>query len=75
MNSEIKPKSNSRRVFVIIIILTALFLGFFLYQSGSLGIGNSCNAVRNRYEKAKEVEDYAEVSLYYQKMNELGCEF
>ena len=75
MNSEMKPKLNSKRVFVIIIILSALILGFFLYQSGSLGIGNSCNAVRNRYEKAKDVEDYPEVSFYYQKMNELGCEF
>ena len=75
MNSQVKPKSNPRRLLLAILIVIALIIGYFLYQSGSLGIGNSCNALRNRYENAKEVEDYAEVSKYYQKMNDSDCEF
>ena len=75
MNSQKKPKSNSKRRIIIILLLIALILGYFLYRSGSLGIGNSCNALRTRYENAKEKEDYGEVSEYYQRMNDLECEF
>jgi len=75
MDPQLKTKSNSKRLLLTILLLSALILGYLLYQSGNLGIGNSCNAIRSRYEKAKETEDYGDVSKYYQQMNEQGCEF
>jgi len=75
MNSQSKPKMKLRGLLVIILIFAVVIVTYFLIQAGKLNIGNSCTAVRNRYENAKEKEDYGEVSKYYQQMNELGCEF
>ena len=75
MNSLENRKSNPKRFLLVVLILAAVIFGFLLYQPGILGIGNSCNALRTRYESAKEKEDYGEVSKYYQKMNDFDCEF
>jgi len=72
---EPREKARTLRYLVIIIILFILVLAFFLFRTGKLNFSNSCDAVRKQYEKAKEVEDYADVSKYYQQMNELNCEF
>ncbi len=74
MANQAKPKPNSSRVIVVILILVALFCSYLLYRSSSGG-ENSCSSLRSLYENAKEVEDYGKVSEYFGKMNELGCEF
>lgn len=69
--------SNSKiRQWIIGLVIIAVILGAFLaYQSGFLGLGNSCAALKRGYDMAAAVEDYPKVSEYFSKMSAKGCEF
>jgi hypothetical protein len=69
--------SNSKiRQWIIGLVIIAVILGAFLaYQSGFLGLGNSCSSLKRGYDKAAAVEDYTKVSEYFIKMSAKGCEF
>lgn len=68
-------KKKSNRMVLALMILIVLAVAFFVYQSGILGIGNSCAALKRGYDKAAEVEDYPLVSEYFSKLSAKGCEF
>jgi hypothetical protein len=64
------------RQWIVVLVIIAILLGAFLaYQSGFLGIGNSCAALKRGYDKAAVVEDYPKVSEYFTKMSAKGCDF
>lgn len=60
-------------VLIGVLILVVILAAVFLFQSGVLG-GSSCEAIRAKYEKAKEVEHYGDVSKYYSQLMQMGCE-
>lgn len=70
-------KSSSRiQLWILILVIVAVVLGAYLaYQSGVLGLGDSCVALKRGYDKAAAVEDYPKVSEYFTKMSAKGCEF
>jgi hypothetical protein len=71
--SDLKPRSNSRLVIFIILILVVFIGGVLIYKSTAGGGAETCDSLRTQYESAKAVENYSKVSEYFSKMNELGC--
>jgi UPF0716 family protein affecting phage T7 exclusion len=68
--------SSKIRQWILILVIVAVVLGAFLaYQTGFLGLGNSCAALKQGYEKAAAVENYPKVSEYFTKMSAKGCDF
>lgn len=75
MANSVGSSSKIRWLFLILVIVAVLLGAFLAFQSGVLGLGNSCAALKRGYDKAAEVEDYPKVSEYFTKMSDKGCEF
>jgi len=74
--AETVASSSKIRQWIIGLVIIAVIMGVFLaYQSGFLGLGNSCAALKRGYDQAAAVEDYPKVSEYFSKMSAKGCEF